>query len=869
MPRSLPLYEGRELLAVEATDKLARDVGCSRCALHAGPVRNRCLPGDGKPGGLLFVGENPGRQEDASGRPFVGVTGDYVRRFLAAHWQGPVVLDNAIRCYPNEEKVTPKHVDACRGYLANVVASGNFTRIIAAGGVAARSILGRSCPPTTSRRAYAYTSQGVPVFVVFHPTAGLRNRFVRQAFEADMLWALSALPPGAPLKARAHLVETAEQSARAVALLRGASARGELLTIDIESEGQMYTDSYRVLCVGVSYGELEVAFVWTTETLEDPQGRAPLLALLADEHAQKGGTNVKFDMQGIAAAWGLMPRGVGVDVRLQRKLLEPGSDGALDAMAELVGMGGHKAEMAAAIEVAAAPVKARLAFEAREYKRIAAGKPPPKTRKPPPPTLAEQGFSPSMERVVRTLETGAWVYGRVPRTLLYRYNGRDVVSTGRVAALMRDGLAKEPELTYVWNTLVAPAHEAIAQVERWGIAVSKERVLLLGQRLAREQADMDAKLARLAPDVLWTSPQQVGKFFYEDLGLPVKRRTATGAPSTDAEALEAIADKHPAAKLLVRKRKFDMLQNTFCEPLMHHCRADGRVHPSILLDGAESGRASCQDPNLQNIPSEKKGDDENQELGKLCRDLFVAEPGNVLVSADYSQLELRIAAALSGDPEMLAIFKSGDDYHKRTAMLIAPIMWGITPEQVGKEHRRAAKTVNFGLVYGMGDEALAEDLGCTVEQAAKLRAAILGKFKVFSRWTERCVDYARKHGEVWTQWGGKRARRRRLWDIADQDGKRASRAKNGSFNTPVQGSASDYLLASLARSVQWILGDAVPAKLILPIHDQLLFEVRRDAVPEVVHGVRHIMTDHDSRGVPLVVDIEVGESWGSLVPYTA
>lgn len=267
---------------------------------------------------------------------------------------------------------------------------------------------------------------------------------------------------------------------------------------------------------------------------------------------------------------------------------------------------------------------------------------------------------------------------------------------------------------------------------------------------------------------------------------------------------------------------------------------------------------NCTEPNLQNIPSEKERE------GQMLRDCFVAEEGNVIVSLDYSQIELRIAAMLSGDPVMREIYVAGDDFHMRTAKLISKMAWGINESEVKAKHRRAAKTFNFGLLYGMGDGRLARNLGITVREARQVRQAILGSFKGLAKFIRACEKETQQTGYTWTWWNGQRARRRPLFGIADRDEKRKNTAANGAFNTPVQGTASEFNTASLIECVDWITGDMIPARLIIPIHDSLMFEVGESDIEELVEGASGIMTQWNSDGIPLIVDTEFGTSWGTM-----
>lgn len=251
----------------------------------------------------------------------------------------------------------------------------------------------------------------------------------------------------------------------------------------------------------------------------------------------------------------------------------------------------------------------------------------------------------------------------------------------------------------------------------------------------------------------------------------------------------------------------------------------------------------------------------------MARDMFRAPEGRVFVEADFAQIELRIAAMLSGDDEMAAVFKRGEDLHLATAKLIAPKVWGIHPDEVTDAHRSLAKGFVFGLLYGMTDETLAARGGITLREAEAIRSAVLGKFRKLAAWIEERRREAMRTGEVWTSWLGQPARRSPLYRIADEGyeaGSSRSRAEHGSFNRPIQGTASDYCLASLTEVVEWIRGDGIDAKLVAAVHDSLLVECRQDEANEIANKLIEIMTSWPCPGVSLVVDAKVGPSWGSL-----
>jgi DNA polymerase I len=529
-------------------------------------------------------------------------------------------------------------------------------------------------------------------------------------------------------------------------------------------------------------------------------------------------------------------------------------------MAELVGLGGHKEEAGAANAAALAPIRRALSAETRAKKKAEkAGVPFVRGKLPVPP---------EWERIVRlTRERGdkdaKYLFALIPDDVRDRYNARDALATARLGELFESQLVLEPDLRRTWDVLVQPASNSLAQIEGWGVKVSRERVQAFDAYLDLKCTDAMNQLTGFYSDVNWDSPKQVADVLYKRLKLPCPKLTKSGSDSTDKDVLELLADKHPLPAVLLRYRVFDKMRGTYAGGLLNHVRADGRVHGSYLLDGARSGRLSCVEPNLQNIPRP------DTDEGKMARDCYVADDGNVLVSADYSQIELRVAAMLSGDKVMTEMFKSGADFHLSTAKLISKLAWGIEPDQVEKKHRSAAKTVNFGLIYGMFDTTLAARIGCSVGEARAVREAILGHFKDLAAWSNDQVRYARKHGHSLTYWNGRIARKRLLWHIADGDDSIRVHNEHAAVNTPVQGSAADYTLASLDAIVEWIQRDAVPSRVVLTVHDSIVQEVAREAVDEVIWNTRRIMVGWPSGDVPLAVDFEVGESWGSLASTPA
>jgi uracil-DNA glycosylase family 4 len=849
--RKLTLYRGDERAPIEEAEPLEVDQHCERCSLHRRKGVRVCLPAEGEPGGLLVVGEAPGRDENSAGRPFVGSSGRVLRAAVRQHWKGPVAIDNAVKCLPPKDGPGEKAVAACRGYLAQTIREVQPTRIVTVGGVSVKSLFGRAVPMLSSRRAYSYLpGSQTPVFFVLHPAAGMRNRFIRQWWDEDIRWALTAEPPSPPpWQAPVRLVQTALESEQVLEEFHERALGGEWFAFDVETIGRMYGNYHCMISLAICPQDADEPCVWTGPALQNERVIKTLRGWFADPSYKKVAQNTKFDAQVIHATLGVDVAGLHGDVRLWRKLLFADADAHLNVMAELVGMGGMKEEMAEYLERGV-----RLAHGA--------------VRKGDWSRLADTpvGNDPRAQHAIEVGEEVArYAYGLVPHDVLYRYNARDSVATSRLGRLLEPQVSADANLARTWRALPKPAMKAIEQVERWGVRVDQDVLKWFSIDMREKLEQLTSILQGQAGSLEFNpgSNQQVADILYKKLKFKPAKLTPSGAPSTDEESLAALKGKHPFVDALLEYRKFEKLRGTYADGMLEHIRADGRVHPSFNLDGARSGRLSCSDPNLQNIPRP------TSDYGKMARDCFTVEPGFVMLSADYSQIELRVAAALSGDPVMRQIFIDGVDYHQRTAEMVSRTAWNVPPEGVTKEMRSQAKIVNFSMLYGAGDGRIADAIGTSVRQAEKVREAILGNFKLLAKYIRSQLSFARKHGEVWTWWDGHPARKRGLWRVADPDDLARSRAENGSFNSPVQGTASDFCLASLCACVDWIregfLDNCV--RLVCAVHDSLIFEVREDVLHAVAKKVRNIMTGWPSLGVPLVVDMEVGTHWGSLKPY--
>ena len=804
------------------------------------------MAADGEPGGMLIVSDYPGRDEDVLGRPMVGETGKYLRALIARHYQGPIVFDNALRCSPGRAECDTRELAACRGYLARTLVEAAPRRILAMGSLAIEAVTGRSPAVFSVRRGFAWTSTGIPVFLLPNPVVSLRNRFVKAWLESDVEWALTVNPTphcATVWASKAEVVVDVDDARIAAEAIR----RCSWVAIDCETAGNIWR-AVQLLSVALSDGA--ATWVWGENALRDPGARAVLADLLKGDSLAKVGQNFKFDQHALQRELGVRVGGVIGDCRLLRKQLDTDAKADLATMAELIGMGGHKEEMQEAL-VAARKEVVKLA------KRNATGK--------RAGSLFGAEFPSLRDDILRSIrpgdDTDTFAYGLVSPSLLERYNARDAFVTANLHDCLEASLdLDDPHIARTYRDIILPASEAVRQVERWGVPVSMEAVGAFHTYLDMLKTEVKARLMQYGMDSP-DSNQAVAALLFGKLHLAKPRLTPGGAPSTDRESLELLRGKHPIIDDLLEWRRVAKLDGTYASGMARYLSSDGRIHPNLLIDGAKSGRMSSSEPNLQNLPRSSKPD------GCMARGCFVATPGWVLLDADYSQLELRVGAGLSGDSVMIESFKRGEDIHMATARAIARV-WGIDPDSVTDEHRAKAKTVNFGLAYGEGDGALAHALGCTLEEAQAIHEAVLGRFAGFAAWCQEQLRTSKKTGVTWSYWNGERARRRNLWRIGDQDDDARGTAERSSWNTPIQGSGHEYLLNSMIRIVSWIRNNGVPAKVCIPVHDSLLMEVQEDALDEVMETARGIMQGWPCGGVPIVVDMKLGKNWGEMKKVT-
>ncbi len=410
-------------------------------------------------------------------------------------------------------------------------------------------------------------------------------------------------------------------------------------------------------------------------------------------------------------------------------------------------------------------------------------------------------------------------------------------------------LEQAPTLRALYQDIEMPLVPILSRMERTGVRVDVAE-------LKAQSGDLAQRISALEEQAYTSagrrfnlgSPKQIGAILFDELGLPVVSRTPKGAPSTSEEVLERLAaEDHDLPRLILEHRGLSKLRSTYTDKLPQMVNPDtGRVHTSYHQAVAATGRLSSSDPNLQNIPI-------RSDTGRRIRRAFVPEPGWRMLAADYSQIELRIMAHLSGDEGLLAAFAAGADIHRATAAEIL----GLAPDAVSAEQRRSAKAVNFGLIYGMSAFGLARQLGIARDTAQEYIDLYFARYPGVKAYMERIRVRAREQGYVETLFG----RRLHLTDIGHSNQQRRAAAERTAINAPMQGSAADIIKRAMIGVDAWLQAEQPPVRMIMQVHDELVFEVEAGAVDAAGERIRALMQGAAELAVPLVVDCGVGENW--------
>jgi DNA polymerase I len=573
-----------------------------------------------------------------------------------------------------------------------------------------------------------------------------------------------------------------------------------LVAIDTETDS---LEPLRARIVGISFAVEpgRAAYVPLAHSYPDAPEQLPLQAVLdklrpwlEDASRHKLGQNIKYDRHVLANA-GITVRGYVHDTLLQSYVLEAHKTHSLEALAER-----------------------HLGRKGLSYE-----------------DLCGKGAN-------------QIPFAQVDVTRATEYSGEDSEMTLHVHQVLLPRVLADAGLRFVYERIEMPVSEVLTRVERNGVLIDAAVLAKQSQQLAERMVALEQEAYGAAGQPFnMGSPKQIGDILFTKLGLPVKKKTASGAPSTDEEVLQELAADYPLPAKILEHRSLAKLKGTYTDklPLMVNPHT-GRVHTNYAQAVAVTGRLSSNDPNLQNIPI-------RTPEGRRIREAFIAPPGHVVMSADYSQIELRIMAHISEDPALLRAFERGLDVHKATASEV----FGVPVDQVSSEHRRYAKVINFGLIYGMGAFGLASNLGIEQKAAKDFIDKYFNRFAGVKRYMDETKQRAKDRGYVETVFG------RRLWlpEINSGNGPRKAGAERQAINAPMQGTAADLIKLAMIEVQNTLDREQRATRMVMQVHDELVLEVpeaelawAREAIPRLMAGVATLK-------VPLLAEVGVGANW--------
>jgi DNA polymerase I len=603
-------------------------------------------------------------------------------------------------------------------------------------------------------------------------------------------------PVAAPLAREYETVTTRERLDAWLAVLRAA----ELSAFDTETDS---LEPMRARIVGISFAVEpgRAAYVPTGHSYADAPPQLPLDEVLSalrpwleDAGAPKVAQNAKYDLH-VFANHGLAVRGVVHDTLLQSYVLEAHLTHGLDKLAERhLGRKG-------------------LGYE----------------------DLCGKGVN-------------QIPFAQVDVTRATEYSGEDSEMTLHVHRTLWPRIEAEPRLRAVYQDIEMPVAAILQRIERHGVLIDAAVLARQSRQLAERMVALEQEAYAIAGQPFnLGSPKQIGEILFGRLGLPVKKKTASGAPSTDEDVLQELAADYPLPARILDHRSLAKLKGTYTDKLPLMVNPDtGRVHTHYAQAVAVTGRLSSNDPNLQNIPI-------RTPEGRRVREAFVAPPGHVILSADYSQIELRIMAHISGDPGMTRAFAEGEDIHRATASEV----FNVAPALVSAEQRRYAKTINFGLIYGMGAFGLAQSLGIEAKAARDYIERYFARFAGVKRYMEQTKARAAELGYVETLFG----RRIYLPEIRGGNGPRRSGAERQAINAPMQGTAADLIKLAMIAVQGALDREQRATRMVMQVHDELVFEVPEGEVDWARAELPRLMAGVAKLSVPLTAEVGVGRNW--------
>ena len=920
--RKLPLYDKFSGAVIDSVPPANPNPSCTDCprsfSVYSGA---RCrVEASGVGGGILVVGSKPASASHEA-QPFdkgaERTIADKLQELFDVYGL-PVAYTYAEGC-PGSGK--DEAYAACRKYLRWAIQDATPKAIVLMGYAAQMAVLGKSFDPTDVRKGFAMVNVGgafVPALITFGVNEVDSNHLYRKAYYEDVLYLVRLLSRNVAgidfmstpwTSVPVYVVESRADAQKAYEHLSNfqleeiEAGRDGLIGTDVEAAGMMFEDDYMVTVFACAI--MDAVYVFPRRVFEEAldvlhdilevlshttwNGQYDYCAFYSDPIFRK--LKVRKYHRSVL--------NLQSDGRIKRKLVAADALAKLELAAALVGMGGHKEEDK---EVAAA-VKTDIS------KFVTSKTPTPSGRQRAivsPAYFKESAFPPRWLEYIRDgHEIEAFVHAFIPEGVDTQYVARDAYSTyllERVCAeQMKQAPANDPlgnkdafygdddGLEYIWNEVAQPNMWAWCRGRINGMPLSLEALKLYEQFLDVRLEETIQKIQAIVPGMNPGSNPQVSAYL-QKIGVKPKRKTAAGAPSYSNENLLPFAAKYPFVSLLLQFRMLQKQHGTYAVGLQKFVRSDGAVHASVLPDGTETGRPSSSDPNIFNIT--KGRTPEARELSNMLRDAFAVPPGYTILELDESQIEVRGISYLAKIKAMADTFRSGEDFHRVSAVKFAAAMgkvWdSMTADQQAMD-RDNAKTTVFAAAYDIPVELpfmLAQRLHISIEAATKLAAALFGVFPEFETWMSEMYEVAWKTGHARTVWKGKLARRRPIWGLGNnpptlkelQDLLVKSKetrnyelrknldlnAARNTWNGPNQGGASDVLNSKLWKIQCWLDDNTQDGKFICQVYDSVMVVVREEEADKTSAFLRTVMTEPVFGDTPLAVDEKRGSTWASL-----
>lgn len=786
---------------------MERNLECELCGLHE-TTKRVCVLGHGPlDAEIMVVGEAPGAEEEKTGKPFQGKAGKLLDATLKKFGvlRKDLYVTNAVHCRPPENKTpSAKEVKACKQYLDMEINTINPKYVLLLGATALKSALGKA--GVTELRGTRIEKDGIIYFITVHPAAALRSPRWLPFFEAD-IEKFSNMVNGTETKKEEIPWTMVNDFDTLKKCINSLYHDKDKITISYDFEtsslDQLGKDEY-IMCLGIGQKGMNwvIPFTYPGSAFLDENIQEQIVNLLRIVLKDKSLTaqNGKFDNKWFKVFFDYdVPQGH--DSMLASHILDENSVHGLKE-------------------------NAMILYNADEY---------------------------DIPKPINPL--------KVPLEELCKYCAEDVHWTRKWTLKQKKELKEDRRVYTLYKELVIPLSKTLEIAELEGAYIDPEKHRAAKIHIQGQINDLLKQLNKHSGGKVanWNSTQQVGKFLFEDLGLPILERTATGAPSTSGEkVLPRLIDEHPVIKVLLDHReKVKLLQ--FLDSWEELMDENNKIHPNFKIHGTVTGRLSCVNPNLQQVPREKE-----------LRTCITAPPGWTMIESDYSQAELRIAAMLANEETMLMAYKTGEDLHAKTASEVM----GIPQNKVSSADRKKAKPVNFGFIYGMSARKFQEyardkyGVHFTLEEAEYYRRRYFQIYSGLIPWHERQRKFVQKYGYVRSLMG----RVRHLPDIFSPDKGIKAEAERQAINSPVQSLASDMCCYSLVR-----LTRLLPRSIYRPVglvHDATLQICKQGSEDFVSSVIKYIMEDIENVEqtfnteitVPIVADVSIG-AWGQKNPW--